>query len=246
MPSGVPTLGEHLAYAGYRGIGVSANPNICEELGFARGFESFTLKNDVGAEDLIERFHQARSEEEIGRPLFAYFHLNDPHAPYQKHEEHCPHLKDGSECTFNCWYQSEIDFVGAQLDSLFDEMGWWEDAVIVFVNDPEYGGCAGTVSNVAAAHSSRNVVATHELGHSIFGLADEYQYNDNSTYTGSEPNRPNVSTYNSTTMAGNMQKWHYWLSIEGVSTFEGAYYNDFGIYRPISNCRMSRGRPAAP
>jgi len=135
MPSGVQTLGEHLAQAGYRGIGVAANPNICEELGFARGFESFTLKNDVGTEELIQRFHAAKSEEETSRPLFAYFHLNDPHAPYQRHEEHCPHLEDGSECIFNCWYQSEIDFVGAQLGSLFDEMGWWEGAVIVLVND---------------------------------------------------------------------------------------------------------------
>ncbi len=135
MPSDVQTLGEHLALAGYRGIGVAANPNICEELGFARGFESFTLKNDVGTEELIQHFHAAKSEEETERPLFAYFHLNDPHAPYQRHEEHCPHQGDGSECPPSCNYQSEIDFVGAQLSDLFEEMGWWKDAIIVLVND---------------------------------------------------------------------------------------------------------------
>ena len=135
MPDSIQTLGEHLEAAGYRGIGVAANPNICEELGFSRGFESFTQENDSSTERLIARFREVEAEGDRARPLYAYFHLNDPHAPYKSHAPYCPHANAGAGCTPKCRYQSEIDFVGAQLEQLFDEMGWWEDAIIVLVND---------------------------------------------------------------------------------------------------------------
>lgn len=141
MPDSIQTLGEHLQSAGYRGIGVAANPNICKELGFSRGFESFTHENDTSCERLIAQFQKAKSEGDPTQPVFAFFHLNDPHAPYQRHESHCTHTNTGPEsgagpeCTTQCWYQSEIEFVGAQLEQLFDEMDWWKSAIIVLVSD---------------------------------------------------------------------------------------------------------------
>ena len=120
------------------------------------------------------------------------------------------------------------------------------DEVLVVVNDPEYGGCAGTVACYTGVHSSATNIAVHEAGHSIFGLADEY-WSSGTTYTGSEPNRVNVSTYDSATMLANQSKWHHWIGIEGVSTFQGGYYNEFGIYRPSSDCSMrSSAQPFCP
>ncbi|MEZ6195621.1 MAG: M64 family metallopeptidase [Planctomycetota bacterium] len=122
------------------------------------------------------------------------------------------------------------------------------DEVIVAVNDAEYGGCANSVSNYAAANSSGLQVAVHELGHSIFGLADEYDYGaSSSTYTGNELGQVNVSIHDATSMAALQTKWHYWIGTEGVSAFEGARYYQFGIFRPKSNCKMrSNGQPFCP
>ena len=120
------------------------------------------------------------------------------------------------------------------------------DEVLVLVNDPEYGGCAGTVACSTGVHPSGSKVAIHELGHSIFGLADEY-WTNGTTYTGSEPGQVNVSTYDSPQMAANQTKWHHWLGLEGVSTYQGGYYNQLGIYRPRANCYMKDlGQPFCP
>jgi hypothetical protein len=47
---------------------------------------------------------------------------------------------------------------------------------VVVHNDPEYGGAGYISSNVGTTsiHSSGPLVAIHELGHSLFELADEY------------------------------------------------------------------------
>ena len=111
------------------------------------------------------------------------------------------------------------------------------DEILVFVNDPEYGGCAGTLACVSASHPDRNEIAAHEIGHSIFSLADEYDVSG-ATYSGPEPAQINVSTLNQSAMQAAGTKWHYWLGIESIGCFEGAFYNQFGVYRPRLGCRM--------
>gem|GEM_PF-1309388 len=103
--------------------------------------------------------------------------------------------------------------------------------VLVFVNDPKYGGCASTFA-VSYNGSSAPKVQTHEFGHSFGKLADEYG-GHTSTYTGSEPTEPNV-TKDKTGKA----KWPLWLGFNGISAFEGARYYNKGLYRPKSNCLM--------
>lgn len=105
-----------------------------------------------------------------------------------------------------------------------------EGRVLVFVNDSRYGGCASTFA-VSYNGSSMADVQIHEIGHSIGGLADEYDY-PNQTYQGSEPSQANITT--STTG----QKWSHWHGTEGVSAFQGAGYYLYGLYRPKSNCMM--------
>jgi hypothetical protein len=105
-----------------------------------------------------------------------------------------------------------------------------EGRVLVFVNDSRYGGCASTFA-VSYNGSSMTEVQIHELGHSLGGLADEYDY-PNQTYTGSEPGEVNATT------SPTGQKWSHWWGTGGISAFQGAKYYLYGLYRPKSNCLM--------
>ncbi|MFK7739025.1 MAG: M64 family metallopeptidase [Planctomycetota bacterium] len=105
-----------------------------------------------------------------------------------------------------------------------------EGRVLVMVNDTRYGGCASTFA-VSYTGSSMTEVQAHELGHSVGALADEYEY-AGQTYTGPEPTSVNVTT----SPVG--QKWAAWHGVNGISAFEGARYNEFGLWRPRINCLM--------
>lgn len=105
-----------------------------------------------------------------------------------------------------------------------------EGRVLVFVNDSRYGGCASTFA-VSYNGGSMTEVQIHELGHSLGGLADEYDY-PNQTYTGSEPGQANITT------SPTGQKWSHWWGTDNISAFQGAGYYVFGLYRPKNNCLM--------
>lgn len=105
-----------------------------------------------------------------------------------------------------------------------------ESRILVMVNDSRYGGCA---SQFAVSYNGASMVEvqSHEVGHSIAGVADEYDY-PNNQYTGSEPNQVNI------TADGVGQKWSHWWGTESVSAFEGAGYHLLGLWRPKNNCLM--------
>ena len=84
-----------------------------------------------------------------------------------------------------------------------------EGRVLVFVNDSRYGGCASTFA-VSYNGSSMAEVQIHEIGHSLGGLADEYDY-PNQTYTGGEPGQANITT------SPTGQKWAHWHGTESGS-----------------------------
>ena len=65
------------------------------------------------------------------------------------------------------------------------------DATVVIVNAAEYGGAGGLVA-WTSTNAAAGEIAVHELGHSAFGLGDEYGDTLN-TYTGAEPNQPNLT-----------------------------------------------------
>ncbi len=108
--------------------------------------------------------------------------------------------------------------------------------VIVLVNDPKYGGCAGTFS-VSYNGTSMEDVQAHEWGHSFGGLADEYDYGRSGTYTGGEPGSANITA----DPTGNA-KWAPWLGVSGpqgiVGAYQGAGYYATGLYRPEPDCEM--------
>lgn len=118
------------------------------------------------------------------------------------------------------------------------------EQVIVISNSTRYGGSGGEVATVSMDPSSKEV-ALHEIGHSAFGLADEYDYGTCDTSV--EPSAGNVSRM----WARSNTKWGDLIAANTpvptqlgtltngtVGTFQGGNYCTSGIYRPTENSRM--------
>ena len=125
------------------------------------------------------------------------------------------------------------------------------DAVFVLVNDNEWGGCeSGLVFSTIAPNF--HTIVTHELGHKIGNLADEYQCSSCNAsepprrYNGPEPWEVNITTqidrskikWASSILPGTtiptLRDWPNGV----VGLFEGGAYSRTGIYRPQFTCQM--------
>jgi len=143
------------------------------------------------------------------------------------------------------------------METVDEHLPQWHQ-IIVLVNDSERGGAGGNVAWFSNGGDDWREVAIHELGHSAFGLADEYDYGGPAQWPGGEPDEPNISTVRD---IGRV-KWHGSVTATGASptranpncdhsdqgpsgvganivgTFEGAKYSHCGLYRPVWNCMM--------
>jgi len=134
-------------------------------------------------------------------------------------------------------------------------------AIVVLVNSAMRGGTGGQVAVSARSNDWIDVVI-HELGHTPFGLADEYEYwagcgqdDDRDNHPNNEPSQPNVtlsstgkwrslrtmgvplpSTTNADCTVCDPQANP--LPAGTVGAFEGAHYYHCGAYRPEFNCTM--------
>jgi len=125
------------------------------------------------------------------------------------------------------------------------------NAVFVLVNDVQWGGCAGDIVCSSIAPGFTGII-THELGHNIGHLADEYDCyicdgsDDNRTYSMSEPTAVNLTKQTDR----NLIKWRSDIAPATpvptitdnppgvVGLFEGGGYYRFAIYRPQMTCHM--------
>ncbi|MYM31384.1 hypothetical protein GTP58_23890 [Duganella sp. CY15W] len=117
------------------------------------------------------------------------------------------------------------------------------DIIIVVANSTRYGGSGGEIATLSMATQSIEI-ALHEIGHTAFGLADEYDYGTCSL--SGEPGEPDVS------MNGTRNvKWGSLIASSTavptglgaypngtVGVFQGAQYCPSGKYRPTENSRM--------
>lgn len=125
---------------------------------------------------------------------------------------------------------------------------------LVVANTTEYGGSGGDVA-VFSRHAGATQIAIHELGHSLFGLADEYSdAGQSSTDKPIEANvaaKPDPHTANWTPEEASRLKWFSLLSAgvilptppaisdpATVGAYEGAKYKSTGIFRPSPVCKM--------
>lgn len=118
------------------------------------------------------------------------------------------------------------------------------EQIVVIANSTRYGGSGGAVAAVSMDPSSKEV-ALHEIGHSAFGLADEYDYG--SCNTSVEPTAKNVSRVGTRSNS----KWGDLIGANTpvptqvgtvsngtVGAFLGGNYCTSGMYRPTENSRM--------
>jgi hypothetical protein len=138
--------------------------------------------------------------------------------------------------------------------------------VLCIVNSSKYGGSGGTIAT-CSTNAQASQIAIHEMGHSAFGLADEYGGNGSGTPVG-EPPQPNVTR--DTNRATN--KWRALIAATtpmpsqcdpgcaastcvppatpppagAVGTYEGAVYSDCNTYRPLPSCYMRDYGPFCP
>ncbi len=135
-----------------------------------------------------------------------------------------------------------------------------DERIIVLVNESQRGGCASGGIGYLSLSSDFAEVFVHELGHSLFGLADEYEYDsEDGTYTGSEPGSINVTTR---TTRDTLLKWQDMIlastpvpteddqdcdatggsgpgfPLDLIGSYEGASYHRCNIYRPQPDCKM--------
>jgi len=137
---------------------------------------------------------------------------------------------------------------------------------MVIVNTSEYGGSGGSVATFSTDPSAAQI-AIHEMGHTAFHFADEYEYylgcgsgeTGHDHFTGGDPSEPNVtSNTNRATI-----KWHALLTsttdalpttqnadcsdcdsqgnphaASYVGAYDGARYFHCGCFRPSFNCKM--------
>ena len=131
------------------------------------------------------------------------------------------------------------------------------------VNSPISGGSGGPVATFSKAPGALEI-AIHEMGHTAFGLADEYEYYSNCAesghdkHSGSEPSQPNITTNKNRATT----KWRSLIqdstpvpttrntdcahcdpqpspvALGTIGLFEGADYYHCGVYRPEFDCRM--------
>ena len=137
---------------------------------------------------------------------------------------------------------------------------------MVIVNASEYGGSGGRVATFST-NASAAEIGLHEMGHTAFGFADEYETyqgcgsgeTGHDRYTATEPVEPNVTA----TTDPDRIKWRASLTqVEDglpttknadcsdcdkqanpkddgyVGAYEGARYFHCGCYRPAFDCRM--------
>lgn len=117
------------------------------------------------------------------------------------------------------------------------------DVIIVISNSTRYGGSGGAIATLSM-HASSVEVALHEIGHTAFKLADEYDYG--TCDLSGEPSEGDVSLNYSRSV-----KWGSQIAASTpvptplntysngtVGTFRGAQYCTSGKYRPTENSRM--------
>lgn len=169
---------------------------------------------------------------------------------------------DASFCTNGIQRLLVVDNL-AVFNAVNAEVPEWH-MVMVIVNSTVYGGSGGQVAVFSLAFGA-NEIALHEMGHTAFGLADEYEFyagcgvdRDRDRHPPVEPIEPNVTIDADRATI----KWRSLIDAatsvpttsnpdcaqcdprpspvppETVGAFEGAHYYHCGAFRPAFDCRM--------
>ena len=138
------------------------------------------------------------------------------------------------------------------------------DQILVLANSTKYGGAGGAVATSSGGSLAAGLITVHELGHSLGGLADEYDYYyraglaEDSTQDVTipapylaypkealgEPGGVNITAEaDPQQLVAKKLKWWRWVGEESpdggpVGSFEGGGYYRYRMYRPTQDSLM--------
>lgn len=119
--------------------------------------------------------------------------------------------------------------------------------ILALANSDTYGGAGGTYATASGGNAMSALIAPHELGHSLGGLQDEYDYYyrgvPGGTYEGPEPESAHHTLLTEREMLAQKKKWWRWLgepSESGgvIGRHEGGLYSGKGVWRPSEHSLM--------
>lgn len=114
-------------------------------------------------------------------------------------------------------------------------------------NSSTYGGAGGTYATASGGNALSALITPHELGHSLGGLQDEYDYyargEAGGTYTGGEPSSLHHTLLTEAEMRAQQAKWWRWLGAPSesggvIGRYEGGMYYTKGVWRPSKHSMM--------
>jgi hypothetical protein len=119
--------------------------------------------------------------------------------------------------------------------------------LLAIANSTTYGGAGGTFATASGGNALSALITPHELGHSLGGLDDEYDYLARGVrggaYTGGEPSSLHHTVLTTQQMKDQQKKWWRWLgepSLSGgtIGRYEGGLYDSTGVRRPSKHSMM--------
>jgi hypothetical protein len=119
--------------------------------------------------------------------------------------------------------------------------------ILAIGNSTTYGGAGGTYATASGGNALSALITPHELGHSLGGLQDEYDYyargERGAPYAGPEPDSIHHTLLTEQQMVDQHAKWFRWLgepSESGgtIARYEGGMYAGSGVWRPSKHSMM--------
>ncbi|MFE5947829.1 M64 family metallopeptidase [Streptomyces sp. NPDC056480] len=119
--------------------------------------------------------------------------------------------------------------------------------IVALAHSSTYGGAGGGYATASGGNALSSLITPHEIGHSLGGLQDEYDYYargvPGGTYSGPEPSSAHHTLLTERQMSGQRAKWWRWLGEESeaggvIGRHEGGMYSTKGVWRPSRHSLM--------
>jgi hypothetical protein len=114
-------------------------------------------------------------------------------------------------------------------------------------NSDTYGGAGGANATASGGNALSALITPHELGHSLGGLQDEYDYYARGArgepYEGGEPDSAHHTLLTEQQMLAEQRKWWRWLGEDSesggpIARYEGGLYAGTGVWRSSRHSMM--------
>ncbi|WP_432113112.1 M64 family metallopeptidase [Streptomyces sp. S1] len=119
--------------------------------------------------------------------------------------------------------------------------------VVALAHSSTYGGAGGGYATASGGNALSALITPHEIGHSLGGLQDEYDYYargvPGGAYSGPEPDSAHHTLLTERQMRERKAKWWRWLGEESesggvIGRHEGGLYSTEGVWRPSRHSLM--------